>query len=91
MFGFFSCLCYIYKLALWVYVVLDWAVLRVCVQPFLQDMLQKQQECLKMQREAVKHRVRQLAARQSEIFVSSLIHYFGVPVPFKKSLRCDDA
>lgn len=42
----------------------------VCVQPFLQDTLQKQQESLKMQREAVKHRVRQLAARQSEISVS---------------------
>ena len=42
----------------------------MCVQPFLQDILQKQQECLKMQKEAVKHRVRQLAARQSEIVVS---------------------
>lgn len=62
----------------------------VCVQPFLQDTLQKQ-ECLKMQREAVKHRVRQLAARQSEISVSLRFCYFGVSVPLQnKSLRCDD-
>lgn len=63
----------------------------MCVQPFLQDTLQKQQECLKMQREAVKDRVRQLAARQSEISVSLRFCYFGVSVPLqKKSSHCDD-
>lgn len=44
-----------------------------------------------MQREAVKNRVRQLAAHQSEISVSSRFRYFGVSVPSrKKSLHCDD-
>lgn len=42
----------------------------MCVHPFLQDTLEKHQECLKKQREAVKYRLKKLAARQSEITVS---------------------
>lgn len=36
-----------------------------------QEMLEKHQECLKTQREAVKYRLKKLAARQLEITVSS--------------------
>lgn len=41
-----------------------------CVQLSLQETFEKHQECLKMQREAVKYRLKKLAARQSEIAVS---------------------
>uniref|UniRef100_UPI0037E7A0F3 probable E3 ubiquitin-protein ligase TRIML1 n=1 Tax=Semicossyphus pulcher TaxID=241346 RepID=UPI0037E7A0F3 len=39
----------------------------MCVQPLLQETLAKHHESLKKQREAVKYRLRKLAARQSEI------------------------
>ncbi|KAM4591480.1 uncharacterized protein PAE49_016668 [Odontesthes bonariensis] len=39
----------------------------MCATWFLQDTLEKHQECLKKQREAVKYRLKKLAARQSEI------------------------
>ena len=43
----------------------------MCVQPFLQETLENHQEGLKRQREAVKYRLKKLAARQSEITVSA--------------------
>lgn len=53
----------------------------------VQDTLEKHQLCLKMQREAVKQRVRQLAAHQSEICVSS--RHISVPLR-RRSSYCDD-
>ncbi|XP_047459072.1 E3 ubiquitin-protein ligase TRIM39 [Mugil cephalus] len=45
----------------------------MCVQPFLQGTLEKHQECLKKQRNAVKYRLKKLAARQSEITKKSSV------------------
>ncbi|KAM6915849.1 putative E3 ubiquitin-protein ligase TRIML1 [Xenentodon cancila] len=43
----------------------------MCVEPFLQETLEQNQTCLKNQREAVKYRLKKLAARQSEITKNS--------------------
>ncbi|KAM9847500.1 E3 ubiquitin-protein ligase TRIM21-like [Aulostomus maculatus] len=43
------------------------------VQPSLQEMLEKHQECLKRQREAVKYRLKKLAVRQSELTKKSSV------------------
>ncbi|XP_042342096.1 probable E3 ubiquitin-protein ligase TRIML1 [Plectropomus leopardus] len=45
----------------------------MCVQPFLQETLENHQECLKKQRDAVKYRLKKLAARQSEITKKSSV------------------
>ncbi|XP_060896974.1 probable E3 ubiquitin-protein ligase TRIML1 [Labrus mixtus] len=42
-------------------------LLNVCVKPFLQETLEKHQESLQKQRDAVKYRLKKLSARQSEI------------------------